>query len=165
MGHWNRDRDCEPTQLSVVTRMGGDSSPSRTERRNPALVAPRRGFAVGRTNYRRLRSSCSRQTEQQAVASRADEYRRRAQQCLEMAGTFREREARATLLRRATNPNHYSSSNSRFSPRTTKSRPRRGRLVIASDPFFNAQSERLATQALRHALPAARARRRGDRIS
>jgi len=31
------------------------------------------------------------------VASRADKYRRRAQQCLEMAGTFREREARATL--------------------------------------------------------------------
>src|SRR5262249_13344401 len=29
-----------------------------------------------------------------AVASRADEYRRRAQQCLEMASTFREREAR-----------------------------------------------------------------------
>ena len=28
---------------------------------------------------------------------RADEYRRRAQQCLEMAGTFKEREARATL--------------------------------------------------------------------
>ena len=31
------------------------------------------------------------------MASRADEYRRRAQQCLEMAGTFREREARASL--------------------------------------------------------------------
>ena len=31
------------------------------------------------------------------MASRADKYRRRAQQCLEMAGTFREREARATL--------------------------------------------------------------------
>ena len=31
------------------------------------------------------------------MASRADEYRRHAQQCLEMAGTFREREARATL--------------------------------------------------------------------
>ena len=29
--------------------------------------------------------------------SRADEYRRRAQQCLEMAGTFRDRDARATL--------------------------------------------------------------------
>jgi len=36
-----------------------------------------------------------------AVASRADEYRRRAQQCLEMAGTFREREARATLTHMA----------------------------------------------------------------
>jgi hypothetical protein len=31
------------------------------------------------------------------VAIRADEYRRRAQQCLEMAGTFREREARVAL--------------------------------------------------------------------
>jgi hypothetical protein len=31
------------------------------------------------------------------VASRADEYRRRAQQCLEMAGTFRDRAARVTL--------------------------------------------------------------------
>jgi hypothetical protein len=31
------------------------------------------------------------------VASRADEYRRRAQQCLEMAGTFRDRDARVTL--------------------------------------------------------------------
>ena len=29
--------------------------------------------------------------------SRADEYRRRAQQCLEMAGTFRDREARIAL--------------------------------------------------------------------
>ena len=32
-----------------------------------------------------------------AVGNRTPEYRRRAQQCLEMAGTFREREARATL--------------------------------------------------------------------
>ena len=31
------------------------------------------------------------------MASRADEYRRRAQQCLEMAGTFRDREARIAL--------------------------------------------------------------------
>jgi len=29
--------------------------------------------------------------------SRADEYRRRAQQCLEMAGTFRDRETRIVL--------------------------------------------------------------------
>ena len=35
------------------------------------------------------------------VASRADEYRRRAQQCLEMAGTFRDRESRATLAHMA----------------------------------------------------------------
>jgi len=31
------------------------------------------------------------------VASRADEYRRRAHQCLEMAGAFRDREARSAL--------------------------------------------------------------------
>jgi len=31
------------------------------------------------------------------VASRADEYVRRARQCLEMAGTFTESKARATL--------------------------------------------------------------------
>jgi hypothetical protein len=31
------------------------------------------------------------------VASRADEYRRRAQQCLEMAGAFRDPEARGAL--------------------------------------------------------------------
>ena len=32
-----------------------------------------------------------------AVASRADEYRQRAQECLEMAGTFRDRKARVAL--------------------------------------------------------------------
>ena len=31
------------------------------------------------------------------MASRADEYRRRAQQCLEMAGTFRDGKARIAL--------------------------------------------------------------------
>jgi hypothetical protein len=35
------------------------------------------------------------------VASRADEYRRRAQQCLEMAGAFRDRESRLTLAHMA----------------------------------------------------------------
>ena len=35
------------------------------------------------------------------MARRADEYRRRAQQCLEMAGTFREREARIALTHMA----------------------------------------------------------------
>ena|SRR5215475_10902391 len=44
MGHRNRDRDCEPTQLTVVTRMGAFLP--RTERRNPAIVAPWRGFAI-----------------------------------------------------------------------------------------------------------------------
>jgi hypothetical protein len=45
------------------------------------------------------------------VASRADEYRRRAQQCLEMAGTFRDRESRATLLRLA---DDYEDANERL---------------------------------------------------
>ena len=31
------------------------------------------------------------------MASRADEYRKRAQQCLEMAGTFRDHKARVAL--------------------------------------------------------------------
>jgi hypothetical protein len=31
------------------------------------------------------------------VASRADEYRQRARQCLEMAGTFRDRKSRVAL--------------------------------------------------------------------
>src|SRR5262249_52938525 len=35
------------------------------------------------------------------VASRADEYRRRAQQCLEMAGTFRNHDSRVTLAHMA----------------------------------------------------------------
>jgi hypothetical protein len=35
------------------------------------------------------------------VASRAEEYRRRAQQCLEMAGTFRDRDSRVTLAHMA----------------------------------------------------------------
>ena len=42
--------------------------------------------------------SSNRRTGKGVVAvSRADEYRRRAQQCLEMAGTFRDREARIAL--------------------------------------------------------------------
>jgi len=35
------------------------------------------------------------------VTSRADEYRRRAQQCLEMAGAFRDLEAWTALVRMA----------------------------------------------------------------
>jgi hypothetical protein len=48
MGLWNGDRDCEPAQLIVAARMGelGREAPPRTERRNPAPVAPRRGFAT-----------------------------------------------------------------------------------------------------------------------
>src|SRR5262249_54098154 len=48
MGPWNGDRDCEPAQLIVAARMRelGREAPPRTERRNPAPVAPRRGFAT-----------------------------------------------------------------------------------------------------------------------
>src|SRR5262249_4248170 len=73
---------------------------------------------------------------QYAVASRADEYRRRAQQCLEMAGTFKEREARATLshmaevwlrLAEATNPARIPAATA-DSAQERQSRPRRGRV-------------------------------------
>jgi len=68
------------------------------------------------------------------VASKAEEYRRRAQQCLEMARTFGDNGARATLAHMAQAGCGWriiakmprgpqSSSNSRFSPTTTKSRP------------------------------------------
>jgi len=53
VGHRNGDRDCEPAQLTedqatVRTRMEeiGRETPPRTERRNPATVAPWRGFAM-----------------------------------------------------------------------------------------------------------------------
>ena len=41
--------------------------------------------------------SSSRRRARVVAVSRADEYRRRAQQCLEMAGTFRDRETRIVL--------------------------------------------------------------------
>src|SRR5262249_51518555 len=44
---------------------------------------------------------CIARTELWIVASRSDEYRGRAQQCLEMAGTSRDREARASLTHMA----------------------------------------------------------------
>jgi hypothetical protein len=46
---------------------------------------------------RRLRLSSTGRTGSGIVASKADEYRRRAQQCLEMAGTFKDRDARGSL--------------------------------------------------------------------
>ena len=55
MGLWNGDRDCEPAQLIAAARMGelGREAPPRTERRNPAPVAPRRGFATKQNPTRR----------------------------------------------------------------------------------------------------------------
>src|SRR5262249_61721741 len=48
MGHWNGDRDCEPTRLTVVARMGetGGETPPRPERRNPAMGRPWRGLVL-----------------------------------------------------------------------------------------------------------------------
>ena len=46
---------------------------------------------------RRLRLSSSGRTGSGTVASRAEEYRRRAQQCLEMARTFGDRDTRVIL--------------------------------------------------------------------
>jgi hypothetical protein len=68
------------------------------------------------------------------VASVADEYRRRAQQCLKIAGTFRDREARLSLSHMGAGlaaagriltkilekPGPHSSSKCRFSPRCTR---------------------------------------------
>src|SRR5215467_11971802 len=45
MGHWTGDRDCEPTQLTVVTRMGAFLSLAYRAQK-PTPVAPRRGFAM-----------------------------------------------------------------------------------------------------------------------
>jgi len=52
MGHWNGDRDCEPTRLTVVVRMGetGEKTPPRPERRNPAMGRPWRGLLLDHTN-------------------------------------------------------------------------------------------------------------------
>jgi hypothetical protein len=44
-----------------------------------------------------VRSSSIARTGLWIVTSRAEQYRRRAQQCLEIAGAFRDRDARATL--------------------------------------------------------------------
>jgi hypothetical protein len=77
---------CESAQLTVVARKGAPPSAYRAQK--PRHGCPMAGFccvcdlADGRA---------------WVVASRADEYRHRAQQCLEMAGTFRDREARAAL--------------------------------------------------------------------
>jgi len=62
-------------------RLGG-TCPVETERRWPRL-------------------SSSGRTGSGIVASRADEYRRRAQQCLEMARTFGDQGARVTLAHMA----------------------------------------------------------------
>src|SRR5262249_10275765 len=67
----------------------------------PTPTAPR-NLRSGRTNYGRWRWSFSRRTGPRVVAvSRADEYRRHAQQCLEMARTFGDHGARVTLAHMA----------------------------------------------------------------
>ena len=62
MGHWNGDRDCEPTQLTVVARMGEtgrNSSACRAQK--PRHGRSMAGFCYDRTNYRRRRSLWSRE--------------------------------------------------------------------------------------------------------
>jgi hypothetical protein len=54
-----------------------------------------------RTNSSRLRFSSSGQTGSGIVASRAEEHRRRAQHCLEMAHAFGDRDARVILAQMA----------------------------------------------------------------
>ena len=50
MGHWTGDRDCEPTQLTVVTRMGAFLSLAyRAQKPRPGR--PQAGFCYDRTNY------------------------------------------------------------------------------------------------------------------
>src|SRR5262249_60905095 len=73
---------CESAQLTVVVRKGAPPSAYRAQK--PRHGCPMAGFccvcdlADGRA---------------WVVASRADEYRHRGQQCLEMAGTFRDPQA------------------------------------------------------------------------
>jgi len=51
MWNWNRDRDCEPTQLTVVARMGAFLSLAYRAQ-NPRLGRPEAGFCcwITRTN-------------------------------------------------------------------------------------------------------------------
>ena len=58
-------------------------------------------FHGNETECRWVRSSSIARTGLWIVASRADEYRRRAEQCLDMAGTFKDRESRVTLAHMA----------------------------------------------------------------
>src|SRR5262245_41069869 len=83
----------------------------------PALRSPGRGSRVGGKERNALwpRSVyLRREREAGIVASRAHGYRRRAQQCLEMARTFGDR------------------SNSKLSPRESKLSPRETRAICGS---------------------------------
>ena len=71
---------------SRIVRVGAarPNSPGNASIRSNQLLPPAFGhLAAGRARV--------------VAVSRADEYRRRAQQCLEMAGTFRDRETRIVL--------------------------------------------------------------------
>jgi hypothetical protein len=63
-----------------------------------AAIAPHWSYETERS---RRRWSSRRAGQLGPVASKADEYRRRGQQCLEMAGTFGDRNARVTLAHMA----------------------------------------------------------------
>ena len=63
---------------------------------DPCNIASRQ-IITGQAASRRPRYDVARPNGGRVVSSRADEYRRRAQQCLEMAAVFRSPQARVTL--------------------------------------------------------------------
>ena len=75
-------------------QIGRDRSAYRAQK--PRHGRPMAGVCHDRTNYRPLAFAFE-LTDGASVVSRADEYRLRAKQCLDMAGAFREREARVAL--------------------------------------------------------------------
>ena len=70
------------------------------------------------------------------MASRADEYRRRAQQCLDMAGTFRNHDSRVTLAHMAQVwlrlANDYEDANKSF---------RRSKVAVQAQPVVQQQQQ------------------------
>jgi hypothetical protein len=69
MGHRDRDRDYEPTQLAVVTRMGAFLSLAyRAQKPRPGR--PRRGFAVG--SYEPITAACVRHLADRRAIGRGE---------------------------------------------------------------------------------------------
>src|SRR5262249_8689575 len=91
---------CESSQLAVVFHQGllcrspgahGGAFFLHSRRVLCSLILPEPKSAA------RVFGSLAGRTGQVIVASRADEYRLRAQRCLEMAGAFSDRDSRLTL--------------------------------------------------------------------